>query len=195
MGKTVKSEHKTDTMQTELAKRAVLRMNNQQSNELTRECIDMAMIYLMSEKPYESITISEIAKRAGVSRTAFYRNYNSKEDVLNEIGRLVIEDLKSILRKLDTADDAHALHVEFFTMVKKNRTPVELLVKGNVSIQLLFPDAQILENVVPSTTMRDHYRLVAIDSALVGLIREWVSNGFDLSPEEMAEVLELGVLI
>ena len=55
---------------------------------------------------------------------------------------------------------------------------------------MLFPDAQILENVVPSTTMRDHYRLVAIDSALVGLIREWVSNGFDLSSEEMAEVLE-----
>ena len=37
MAKTVKSEHKQDKLQTELAKRDVLRLNNQESNELTRE--------------------------------------------------------------------------------------------------------------------------------------------------------------
>ena len=44
MVKTVKSEHKQGKMQTELAKRDVLRLNNQESNELTRECIDMGNI-------------------------------------------------------------------------------------------------------------------------------------------------------
>ena len=67
MAKTVKSEQKQGKLQTELAKRDVLRLNNQESNELTRECIDMALMYLMSEKPFESISISEITKRAGVS--------------------------------------------------------------------------------------------------------------------------------
>ena len=57
-------------------------------------------------------------------------------------------------------DDVHPVLVEFFTKLENNRAPVELLVKGNVSLQLLFPDAQILENVVPSTTKKDHYRRV-----------------------------------
>lgn len=192
MAKTVKSEHKKGKVQTELAKRDVLRLNNQESNELTRECIDMALIYLMSEKPFESISISEITKRAGVSRTAFYRNYTSKEDVIREIGKYVIDQLVSILSNIKTADDVHDRLVEFFEKIKEHKEQIELLVKGDVSLKLLFPNAHILENVIPSTSQAEHYRMVAIDSALVGVVREWINNSCDLSPEEMARIIELG---
>ena len=65
---------------TELQKKEILRMNNKESNQLTRECLQLALIHLMAEQPYEKITVSEIVRRAGVSRTAFYRNYTDKED-------------------------------------------------------------------------------------------------------------------
>ena len=195
MAKTVKSEQKADKLQTELSKRDVLRLNNQQSNELTRECIDMAMMYLMSEKPYESISISELTKRAGVSRTAFYRNYESKDDVLKEIGKIVISSLSEILNKVKSPDDVHDTLVEFFTQIKKQRNYVELLAKADVSMKLLFPNAHMLENVFKAATQKDHYRMIAVDAALAGLIREWISNDYDLSPEEMANVMELGVSI
>ena len=195
MAKTVKSEQKADKLQTELSKRDVLRLNNQQSNELTRECIDMAMMYLMSEKPYESISISELTKRAGVSRTAFYRNYESKEDVLKEIGKIVIDSLSAILNKVKSPDDVHGTLVEFFTQIKKQRNYVELLAKANVSMKLLFPNAHMLENVFKAASQKDHYRMIAVDSALAGLVREWISNDYDLTPEELADVMELGVSI
>ena len=195
MAKTVKSEQKADKLQTELAKRDVLRLNNQQSNELTRECIDMAMMYLMSEKPYEAISISELTKRAGVSRTAFYRNYESKEDVLKEIGKIVIDSLSAILNKVKSPDDVHGTLVEFFTQIKKQRNYVELLAKANVSMKLLFPNAHMLENVFKAASQKDHYRMIAVDSALAGLVREWISNDYDLTPEELADVMELGVSI
>lgn len=193
MVKTVKSEHKQGKMQTELAKRDVLRLNNQESNELTRECIDMALMYLMSEKPFESISISEITKRAGVSRTAFYRNYTSKEDVIREIGKYVIDKLVSILSNIKKAEDVHDRLVEFFAHIKEHKEHIELLIKGDVSLKLLFPNEHILENVIPSTSKIEHYRKVAVDSALVGLVREWINNGCDLMPEEMANIIELGV--
>ena len=195
MAKSVKSEQNEVKLQSELAKRDILRLNNQASNELTRECIDVAMMYLMSEKSYESISISELTKRAGVSRTAFYRNYSSKEDVLKEIGQFVIESLSESLGKVKSAEDVHTNLVEFFTQIKKQRAKVELLAKADVSLQLLFPNAHILENVFPVPTPKDHYRMVAVDSALIGLVREWVARDFDLSPEELANVLELGVSI
>lgn len=193
MGRSVKAEQKEGLLQTELAKREVLRLNNQKSNELTRECIDTAMIYLMSEKPYESISISELTKRAGVSRTAFYRNYASKDDVLKEIGKSVIESLSAQLSKVKSADDVHGALVVFFTKIKEQHAYVELLVKADVSMNLLFPSSHVLENVVRTTSQKDHYRLIAVDSALNGLVREWIANGYDLSPEELANVLELGV--
>ena len=193
MAKTVKSRQNAGKMQTEMAKRDVLRLNNQASNELTRECIDMALMYLMSEKPYESISISEITKRAGVSRTAFYRNYSSKEDVIREIGKYVIDKLVSILSNIKTADDVHVRLVEFFTQIKEHQDQIELLVKGDVSLSLLFPNAHILENVRPSSSQAEHYRMVAVGSALVGVVKEWINNDCDLSPEEMAHIIEMGV--
>ena len=40
---------------TELQKRDVLRMSNEESNRLTRECLQTALIQLMSEKPFDQI--------------------------------------------------------------------------------------------------------------------------------------------
>ena len=51
-------------------------------NLLTKECILTALLRLMDEKPYNSISITDITSLAGVSRMAYYRNYNKKEDIL-----------------------------------------------------------------------------------------------------------------
>ena len=195
MVKSVKPMQEEHMMQTELAKREVLRLNNQESNNLTRECISMALMYLMSEKPYESISISEIAKRAGVSRTAFYRNYQTKDDVVREIGKQVIDTLSEIINKVETNADVHGMFVEFFTQIKEQRDKVELLIKGNISFKLLLPNAQILENIIPAKSKIDHYRMVALDYALWGTVKEWISNGCDLSAEDLTQVVELGVSI
>lgn len=37
----------------------------------------------MKEKSFDGITISEITKNADLDRTTFYRNFRSKEDILN----------------------------------------------------------------------------------------------------------------
>ena len=41
-----------------------------------------ALIELMKQKPYGEITITDITKKAGVSRMAYYRNYQDKDDIL-----------------------------------------------------------------------------------------------------------------
>ncbi|MBR5113246.1 MAG: helix-turn-helix transcriptional regulator, partial [Clostridia bacterium] len=63
----------------------LLRLSNEESKKITRESIVTALVLLFADKPYEKITVTEIVKKAGVSRTAFYRNFNTKEDVLREL--------------------------------------------------------------------------------------------------------------
>jgi AcrR family transcriptional regulator len=63
----------------------------------TREVLHGALISLMTEKSYESITIQEIIDRANVGRTTFYAHFSDKDDlVIWALQRLqeVLEDAR-----------------------------------------------------------------------------------------------------
>jgi AcrR family transcriptional regulator len=42
-------------------------------------CFD-ALALEIEEKGYRSVTVADVVRRAGVSRSAFYENFSSKED-------------------------------------------------------------------------------------------------------------------
>ena len=62
-----------------------LKRSNQESNAITRESLEISLLQLLDKKDLKKITISELVERAGVSRAAFYRNYESKEELLESI--------------------------------------------------------------------------------------------------------------
>ena len=49
---------------------------NKEHRRLTREALETALLALLESKELASISISELVKRAGVSRNAYYRNYS-----------------------------------------------------------------------------------------------------------------------
>ena len=59
---------------------------------------------LMQENPYDKITIKEIAKKADLDRSTFYRNFSSKEDVLNLYLSHLAEEYISRLKKVEDID-------------------------------------------------------------------------------------------
>ena len=48
----------------------------------TRAALSEAILSLLLERPYETITIQEIAERADLNRATFYLHYGSKEELL-----------------------------------------------------------------------------------------------------------------
>lgn len=52
------------------------------AHELVIDCIYKALLQLMETQPYEEISITDITKKAGVSRMAYYRNYDDKDGIL-----------------------------------------------------------------------------------------------------------------
>ena len=48
---------------------------NKELNYAIKEALQDALILLMKEKQYRSISITELCRKAGVSRMAFYNNY------------------------------------------------------------------------------------------------------------------------
>ncbi len=187
MAKTVTSRR------TVAEQRAVLKLNNEESNKLTRECIRTAMVYLASEKPFNEISIAELTRRAGVSRTAFYRNYDSKDEVLKEIGQTVINETAKIINKTELS--IHSQITMIFEGVRDHQKDVRLLLHCKMPMENLFPNGQFLESIFPSKSIEDHYRKVAADAVMSSIVKEWVNNGLKETPEEMTAIVEqIGII-
>ena len=50
--------------------------------ENSRACIVEALFHLMKEVSYTKISVSDIIKKAGVSRQTFYRHFEGKDDII-----------------------------------------------------------------------------------------------------------------
>ena len=74
--------------------------------ELTRARLFEALGSLMGEQSFESITMSQIAERAGVGRTAVYNHFADKEVLLLAYMRQVTEEFARVLtQRLEAEPD------------------------------------------------------------------------------------------
>src|ERR1041384_271732 len=48
----------------------------------TRDALGDALVALMQEKPFETITVQDVLDRAHVGRSTFYSHYSDKDDLL-----------------------------------------------------------------------------------------------------------------
>ncbi len=70
---------------------------NLESKTITKEAIINALFMLLKDNNINDIKIVDLVKKAGVSRTAFYRNYNCINDVLiDAINSLISEIINSL---------------------------------------------------------------------------------------------------
>ena len=60
----------------------IFEKNFTKRNRFTRQCIGESVIALMQTKDFQDITISDIVKKAGVSRMTFYHYFDTKTDAL-----------------------------------------------------------------------------------------------------------------
>ena len=61
--------------------------------------MDLALISLLKEKPFDYITVSEICSKAGVNRSTFYLHYETIGDLLEETTRYILDDFLAYFKK------------------------------------------------------------------------------------------------
>src|SRR5690349_24956206 len=79
----------------------------------TQKLLCDALIELIEERGFESLTVSEITERALVSRAAFYRNYQDKYDLVEKIFAEAMDKLLSAVGDLGQEHPAE-VWVAFF---------------------------------------------------------------------------------
>lgn len=171
---------------TELQKREVLRMSNEESHKLTKECLHTALIMLMKEKPFDKITITELVKRSGVSRTAFYRSYNTKEDILNEISQEITKAVIHAFTSPEYTTSPLKLYRELFSTIREKKAEFALLISANMS-------SKVFENAMKTIRSMElpresEYFAEAVFGSHTAIIIEWFRTGLRESDENMAEI-------
>lgn len=79
----------------------------------TQKLLRDALIELIEERNFEALTIGELTERAMVSRAAFYRNYQDKYDLVEQIFEEAMSDLLNAVGELGREHPAE-VWVKFF---------------------------------------------------------------------------------
>lgn len=91
-------------------------MTQQRSNvrvRRTQKLLREALIDLIEERGFEALTIGEMTERAMVSRAAFYRNYQDKYDLVEQIFEEAMGDLLNAVGDLGS-EHPPEIWVKFF---------------------------------------------------------------------------------
>lgn len=163
----------------------------------SQKWIVSSLLDLMKIQDYPKISIKDIAKYADLDRRTFYRNFQSKEDVLSSyikdicdeyIAALSAEKSPSTFLTAKTYFLICQKHLEFLVLVKNQGLLGFLLLKYNE----FMPNLQQQNG---SDDFKDYYGnnisyLYAFNNGgFWNLSIQWILDGAIQSPEEMANIV------
>ena len=180
------TDHKT-----ELEKRNITRLSNKQAKKVTKSCLQTALIQLLDKKELSDISVSELARRAGVSRTAFYSNYQTVDDVLTELIDQELEELNnSIWEAINREEDFFPPIIQ---KMKDNYDLYSLLMKANIEKTAFFQFRDYIKDSYPALDKKAYYMIIAAIGSLRSIIMEWFINGCEDSVALISEICDKSV--
>ena len=159
----------------------VTALSNEMRNSYVLNHITEAMVELLKEKEMSNISISELCDKAQIGRTSFYRNFESKEAIVEFI----------IERKIDEWDSSRDKESEegisqFFGQLTGH-------LKENEELYLLLEKRGLLHSLLNVPTIEDSnvwaYTKAFIAYGTFGWLQAWISRGMQESAEEMTQLL------
>ena len=167
------------------------RSDNPSAIRSQKEITD-ALLTLMHANPYNEITIKQILMESKLARKTFYRNFDSKDDVLLSLLRKILEDYFNIVNNargdvLTTIFEFAGRNSELLMLLDKNNMMhVVLSCLNNFSEEMLLKQNKELNPFSKLFEGLEQDYLVALNiGAVWNVISLWVRRGMKESPEEV----------
>ncbi len=167
-------------------KQTAPRLSNDKMNQITRESICRAMLLLLKEKDFQSISITELTQTAGVSRNGFYRNYEAKEDILNELIATLHRGLSIAIGPPVFGKGSIEWYHQFFSVLRSQSGTLLRLMEAGAGNEFLRMTSEQLLKSCPEASPEERYRLLAWNGALQNIAHDWLFSGMKESDEKMA---------
>ena len=153
---------------------------------------------LLKMRSFEQIKVSDLAKKARLSRRSFYNHYNSKEDFLRESILIIFDDITKILNN-DLLYEEVILK-EMLSYMYTNKEIIKSFVCFFPNIDNIIKDyikGMIIHSDIPDLhkQLETAYQVpysFALDiyiSTIESIILNWIDNDFTESPEKIAKYI------
>lgn len=172
--------------------------NYNKRTRFTRMCIGEAVFALMDVKEYEKIKVSDIVKRAGVSRMTFYHYYETKEDALADFLHEIVAgyvrdrvaEKEKVGRFQEMSSIVHAL--KYF-----DQYSVFILKLVHAGLYYIVIDAMneyMMKRIQPRYKI-PAYELYFYGGALLNVFIQWEKGGKKEPVEEIARTVAAGAAL
>ncbi len=150
-------------------------MGNRERNTYVMERITRATLCLLEDHELSDISVSQICQTAQVSRNSFYRNFESREDVLARHISALLESWSEAYQGRATGSNAE-MYGSLFAFLKKN-AGLLLLLKRRGLFHLF--ERAFMENWGPKAELENvaAYTVAFVSYGTYGWIEEWIARG------------------
>ncbi|MFS0880401.1 TetR/AcrR family transcriptional regulator [Metabacillus niabensis] len=169
----------------------------------SKKAMKDAILSLMKEKDFNEISITDIVRFADLNRGTFYKHYQYKEDLFNEIIDEVLTSLVDSYREpykgiqLLEVNKLTTSAVKVFDHVQQYSNFYSLIVQPNVLTGFQQKFCTVLKDLtlndlndsLPNPKVNRELHASYQAYAILGLIIEWINGGFIYSSTYMAEQL------
>jgi len=159
----------------------------------SKEWLYNALIYLLKKNAFRKISIEDITKKAGVARPTFYRNFESKEDILINQGRKIYEKLMIDLESGMDGDKVTYNSIKKMIIIFDEYSELfEVLIRNNLEY-LIFQSFEVeissLLKKIFGVDKEDRYKAKFLEGALFSIAIEWIKNSKAESVEVMTGII------
>ncbi len=162
---------------------------------ISKESLFTSLILLLETKEFNQINISEITKKAGVSRPAFYRNYQSKEAIIIDYLKELFDQLIFQIEQEKSQSKRERTHL-FFIFFRTHRQMFQTFIKAKLSFLIydvfleymdLFFRTQTTK--IAKSDIQQKYFTSYIASGLFSVLIQWIESNCQESEVAMTNFI------
>ena len=165
----------------------------------TRDALGDALVALMQEKPFDTITVQEVLDRAHVSRSTFYSHYSDKDDLLMSDAEEFFEAISMALSEHGDKSDRVFPVKEFFTHLSDVQPFYKALVKsGKFQENMELARGHFARGIERRLSELPRAKSISASErpaiafthagALLSLLAWWLDRGMREPPEQMDDL-------
>ena len=162
--------------------------NNKRRKE-SQNKIEKAFVELLQHHEIKDIAVSDIIKVTGLNRSTFYANYLDIFDLADKTREKLENEFSNLFADYDSFNERSGA-LTMFTHIKANqlfyKTYFKLCYDEKHLISIYDTNRAKQEQLDANIT----YHIEFFRNGLNAIIKLWLANGCQESPEEMAEVLK-----
>ncbi len=162
-------------------------MNSTQRNSYVREQITKTLIDMLEEQSLDRISIRTLTDQAGVGRVSFYRNYESKEDILRQESERLIRLWGEQYDHAPT-EAFESQFLNLFDFIKHNSRFYRILYRAGLSTILMETIVRVVNpGEEPNNTAA--YIKSFWSYGIFGWVNEWIRRDMPESGDQMNAML------